>query len=190
MRYAIVAVKVHGRNMPRRVTQHSPKTRPATGTVTGTVETVDAITDAMLTASRLLVSLSARSIASVDDSITIPQFRVLVVLETHGPINLASLAQNLDVQPSTATRMVDRLVFADLITREASPHSRRELMVGLTRRGAAVVREVTTRRRREIAAVVEKMPPTTRVGLVRALKAFTAAGAEPDAQTSLDMYWV
>lgn len=170
--------------MARSVAQHRARTSA------GAVETVDAITDAMLTASRLLMSLSARSIASVDDSITIPQFRVLVVLETRGPMNLASLAQILDVQPSTVTRMVDRLVFADLISREASPRSRRELTVGLTARGEAVVREVTARRRREIAAVVEKMPPTTRVGLVRALKAFTAAGAEPDPATALDPPWV
>ena len=33
------------------------------------------ITDALLTASRLLVAISARSIAQVDETITIPQFR-------------------------------------------------------------------------------------------------------------------
>jgi DNA-binding MarR family transcriptional regulator len=170
--------------MTRRVSQHGPRT-----TDRDTVETVDAITDAMLTASRLLVSLSARSIASVDESITIAQFRVMVVLETRGPMNLASLAQSLDVQPSTVTRMVDRLVLADLITREASARSRRELIVTLTDRGADVVREVTARRRGEIAAVVEKMSPTSRVGLVRALKAFSAAGAEPDAVPARDLHW-
>ncbi|MFZ2174255.1 MAG: MarR family transcriptional regulator, partial [Rhodococcus sp. (in: high G+C Gram-positive bacteria)] len=78
-------------------------------------DTVDAITDAVLTASRLLVSLSARSIADVDETITIAQFRVLVVLDTRGPLNLASLAHHLGVQPSTMTRMVERLVQGGLI---------------------------------------------------------------------------
>src|SRR6187455_1316820 len=38
-------------------------------------DSLDAITDALLTASRLLVAISARSIAHVDETITIPQFR-------------------------------------------------------------------------------------------------------------------
>ena len=36
---------------------------------------VDVITDALLTASRLLVAVSARSIAFVDETLSIPQFR-------------------------------------------------------------------------------------------------------------------
>src|SRR5207248_11152413 len=88
---------------------------------------VDAMTDAVLTASRLLVAVSARSIAAVDESITIPQFRLLVVLDTRGPLKLTALAEQLGVNPSTATRMVDRLVTAGLVTREANPASRREL---------------------------------------------------------------
>ncbi|CNY96116.1 MarR family transcriptional regulator [Mycobacterium tuberculosis] len=55
-------------------------------------ESVDVITDALLTASRLLVAISAHSIAQVDENITIPQFRTLVILSNHGPINLATLA--------------------------------------------------------------------------------------------------
>ncbi len=153
-------------------------------------ETVDAITDAMLTASRLLVSLSARSIATVEDTITIAQFRVLVVLDTRGPLNLAALAHCLDVQPSTATRMVDRLVVADLISREPSVHSRRELVVTLTDHGRGVVGEVTARRRTEIGTVVAAMPAAQRSGLVRALSAFTAAGGEPPAPKLTESYWV
>ena len=44
----------------------------------------DAITDALLTASRLLMAISARSIARVDETITIPQFRTLVILSVRG----------------------------------------------------------------------------------------------------------
>ncbi|EUA34870.1 putative transcriptional regulatory protein [Mycobacterium xenopi 3993] len=51
---------------------------------TATEESLDAITDALLTASRLLVGISARSIARVDETITIPQFRTLVILSNRG----------------------------------------------------------------------------------------------------------
>jgi DNA-binding MarR family transcriptional regulator len=146
-----------------------------------TDESVDAITDALLTASRLLVAISAHSIARVDETITIPQFRTLVILSTRGPVNLATLAGLLDVQPSAAGRMVDRLVTAGLIDRLPHPTSRRELLAALTDRGREVVRQVTAQRRGEIARIVEGMPSTERRGLVRALTAFTTAGGEPAA---------
>jgi len=142
-------------------------------------ESLDAITDALLTASRLLVAISARSIALVDDTITIAQFRTLVILSNEGPVNLATLAGLLNVQPSTTGRMVDRLVSAGLIDRRPHPTSRRELVADLTTRGRRVVQKVTANRRRELAGVVEKMPVRDRRGLVRALAAFTAAGGEP-----------
>ncbi|WOF17745.1 MarR family transcriptional regulator [Mycobacterium avium] len=142
-------------------------------------ESLDAITDALLTASRLLMAISARSVGQVDETITIPQFRTLVILSNRGPVNLATLAGLLGVQPSATGRMVDRLVAAGLIDRLPHPTSRRELLAALTTRGRDVVHQVTAHRRAEIAAIVAKMPPAERHGLVRALTAFTAAGASP-----------
>lgn len=146
----------------------------------------DAITDALLTASRLLVAMSARSIARVDETITVTQFRTLVILSTRDPVNLATLAGLLGVAPSTTGRMVDRLVSAGLIDRRPHPESRRELVVELTSRGHEVVRRVTAYRRDEIASVVQRMPPRERHGLVRALVAFTDAGGELSAQSDVD----
>jgi DNA-binding MarR family transcriptional regulator len=151
---------------------------------------VDAVTDAVLTASRLLVAVSARSIAAVDEAITIPQFRLLVVLSTRGPLKSTALAEHLDVNPSTATRMLDRLVTAGLVSREANPASRRELVIALSATGAAAVRKVTERRRSEITRIVGRMPVSTRRGLVRALCAFTEAGDEPALTERPDAPWV
>ncbi len=153
--------------------------------VTAADESLDVITDALLTASRLLVGISAHSIALVDETITIPQFRTLVILSNRGPVNLATLATLLGVQPSATGRMVDRLVSAGLIDRLPHPTSRRELLAALTKRGRDVVRQVTAHRRVEIARIVEQMPPGERHGLVRALTAFTAAGGEPDVNVDL-----
>lgn len=150
-------------------------------TENATAESLDMITDSLLTASRLLIGISANSIAAVDDTITIPQFRTLVILSNRGPVNLATLATLLGVQPSATGRMVDRLVSAGMIDRLPHPTSRRELLASLTKRGREVVAKVTANRRSEIARIVEKMPAAERQGLVRALTAFTAAGGEPDA---------
>lgn len=139
----------------------------------------DAVTDAVLAASRLLLAVSARSIAAVDESITLAQFRLLVVLFSRGAVNLSMLADQLDVNPSTATRMIDRLIASGLVSREPNPASRREVVVALTEAGAATVRQVTTRRRKEIARIVGRMPVEQRHDLVEALEAFAGAGGEP-----------
>src|ERR1700739_1547519 len=148
------------------------------GSATAAGESVDVITDALLTASRLLVAISARSMALVDETISIPQFRTLVILSNRGPVNLATLAGLLDVQPSTTGRTVDRLVSVGLIDRRPHPNSRRELVAQLTAHGREVVRRVTAHRRDEIARIVETMPPQARRGLMRALTGFTTAGRE------------
>ncbi len=144
---------------------------------------VDAVADALVTASRLLVDITARSVAVVDDTLTLPQLRVLVILSSRGATNLTTLAGQLDVQPSTIGRMAERLVTAGLIDRRPHPSSRREIVVELTRRGRAVVETVAARRRAEIARVIATMPARERQAMVRALHAFTEAGGEPPADT-------
>jgi DNA-binding MarR family transcriptional regulator len=151
---------------------------------------IDALTDAVLTASRLLIAISARSIAAVDESITMPQFRMLVVLDTQGPLKLTRLAEYLAVAPSAVTRMTDRLVAAALVHREANPASRRELVVALTASGSATVREVTQRRRVEISRVVTRMPASSRQGLVRALAGFAEAGGERPVTGQVAPLWL
>ena len=150
---------------------------------------VDAVTEAVLTASRLLVAVSARSIAAAGDLITVPQFRLLVILHSRGPLKQATLAEQLGVTPSTASRMIDRLVAAELVARLGNPSSRREFVIDLTGEGARLVRVVTQKRRREIAAIVAKMPESTRRGLVDALTAFAVAGGEPPARSPADAVW-
>lgn len=135
---------------------------------------------ALLTASRVLVGVSARTVADVEDAVTLTQFRTLVVLDNHPGINLNSLAELLDVTPSTAMRMIDRLLVADLVTRRDNPHNRREVLLHLTRAGQRIVRKVTARRRDEIARIVTAMPAHQHAALVEALRAFALAAGEPD----------
>ena len=150
----------------------------------------DAVTDSLLAASRLLLGLSIRSIASVDDSITIPQFRLLVVLGTRGPMKLAALADALDVNPSTATRMIDRLTTAGLVDRQVNPASRREVVIDLTGAGGSTVARVMRQRRREIARVVARMPGRHRTGLVEGLESFSESGGEPPIDVARTAEWI
>ncbi|WP_371575990.1 MarR family winged helix-turn-helix transcriptional regulator [Streptomyces sp. NBC_01314] len=152
----------------------------------GDVDDVDAVTRAVLTASRLLVAVSARSLAEVEERVTLPQFRMLVVLSTRGATKLVVLADLLQVAPSTAMRMVDRLIAAGLADRQVNPDNRRETMLQLTEEGRRTVADVTARRRAEIAAIVERIAPDQRSALVGALTAFNEAGGEPPAPAADD----
>ncbi|MEU8680417.1 MarR family transcriptional regulator [Streptomyces sp. NPDC048611] len=145
------------------------------------VDDVDAVTRAVLTASRLLVAVSARSLGEVEERVTLPQFRMLVVLATRGTTKLVALAELLQVAPSTAMRMVDRLIVAGLADRQANPGNRRETLLQLTDEGRRTVEDVTARRRAEISTIVERLAPAQRSALIDALTAFNDAGGEPPA---------
>ncbi|GAB2980654.1 MarR family transcriptional regulator [Streptomyces pseudoechinosporeus] len=140
---------------------------------------VDAVTRAVLTASRLLVAVSARSLSVVEERVTLPQFRMLVVLSTRGATKLVALAELLHVAPSTAMRMVDRLIAAGLADRQTNPADRRETLLRLTSEGRRTVREVMARRRADLAEIVKRLDPGQRVELIEALTAFNEAGGEP-----------
>lgn len=133
----------------------------------------DDLVDAILLSSRALVAVSARSIAAAQ-GVTLPQFRMLVVLDA-GPTNLSGLADALDVAPSTAMRMVDRLVEAGTVERTVLPDNRRETHLSLTSSGRRTVRTVTTRRRRDLQAVVDLIPAGRRSAVAAAMADFAKA---------------
>jgi DNA-binding MarR family transcriptional regulator len=137
--------------------------------------------DAVLAAARVLVALSARSVAEVEDTITLPQLRVLVMVASRGTLNLGAVAAGLSVHPSNATRAVDRLVVAGLLDRRDDPTDRRHLVLRLTDTGSALVQRVMDHRRTAVAAILDAMPAARRRALVPVLTAFAAAGGEaPD----------
>ena len=144
-------------------------------TVSGPVEPV---IDAVLHASRALVAVAARSLASVACDVTLPQYRTLVVLAGRGPQGTAVLAAALGVNPSTATRMCDRLVRKGLVRRRTASQDRRQVRLALTEAGRRLVQEVTDRRRQELALIMATLPAEEREGLTRSLTAFATAAGE------------
>jgi DNA-binding MarR family transcriptional regulator len=142
---------------------------------------LEAVTDAVLSASRVLVAVSARSLAGVAEDVTLPQYRTLVLLCALGPQGMSALTAELGCSPSTATRSCDRLVRKGLAARRHRADNRREVEVEATAAGERLVAEVTARRRDEIARIVEAMPAPQRTTMVTALRAFAAAAGEvPD----------
>ncbi len=140
----------------------------------------DELVDAFAVASRALVAVAARSLAGLSGvEITLPQNRNLVILATRGSQRIIDLAGRLDVNASTASRMVDRLVRKKLAHRQRDKADRRAMTVDLTSKGARLVGEATRRRRLEIEHILHDVPLHHRESLVKAMVAFAEAAGEP-----------
>jgi DNA-binding MarR family transcriptional regulator len=147
---------------------------------------LDAVTEAVVAASRAFVAIAAQSVAGSLADLTLPQYRVLAVLANRGPQNLGTLADNLEVNPSTASRLCDRLVRKCLIERETGYADRREVRLTISGQGLVLFRQVIARRRAKLGAIVQGLAPETRSQLVTGLRALTdAVGEVPEQPWSL-----
>jgi DNA-binding MarR family transcriptional regulator len=152
-------------------------TRPAKARKSGTTDAVDRV----LSASRALVGVAARSLGDMDSDITLGQYRALVLLCQQGQLNMSALADALAVKPSTATGLCDRMVQKGLITRATSNESRREVTLRPTTIGRNIINAITSRRRRELARIVGSLELQQQREVARAFEAFaSAAGELPD----------
>ena len=161
-----------------------PTPGPATGAVPG-----GELVDAVMTASRVLVAVAARSLAAAGD-VTLPQYRALVVLATRGPQRGIDLAEALGVNPSSATRLLDRLSRGGLIRRTRLRADRRAVRVALSPAGRELVAEVTQRRRQEVERLLEALPAEQHQLVVTALHAIAeAAGEAPERDLTVGLGW-
>jgi DNA-binding MarR family transcriptional regulator len=72
---------------------------------------VDEVRELVLGATRVSTAIAACSVATLAADVTLPMYRVLVLLEAHGVVQtMTQLARELAVTHSSATRSCDRLV--------------------------------------------------------------------------------
>jgi DNA-binding MarR family transcriptional regulator len=110
------------------------------------------------------------------------QLRVLSIIAHSRHVNMSRLAEALDVVPSSASRLCDRLEAAGLLRRVLDPRDRREVRLLLTASAKRLLEELRERRRAALAEVLERMNPAGRQELVRALAAFHAAATADEAE--------
>ncbi|MDO8105770.1 MarR family transcriptional regulator [Isoptericola sp. b441] len=140
---------------------------------------LDRAADVTLHASRALLAVIARSLNEALDEVSLPQYRVLVLLATEGPLRSGVVAERMGIHPSTFTRNADRLVAGGWVQRIDEPGTRLTVLIELTDAGRDLVDRVTARRREEIAAILAGMADDERATLADALEAFTRAAGGP-----------
>ncbi|MBC9718347.1 hypothetical protein H9Y04_38065 [Streptomyces sp. TRM66268-LWL] len=136
---------------------------------------------AVLTASRLLVAVSAQSLASVEETLTMLQFRMMVLLRVDSDLTPSRAAALLGVDQRAAERMASALRTMGLLSHRHGGEDG-ESVLTLSHRGQDLVHDVTRRRMQAITRIVESMPVAERATLVNALRSFTRAGGEPSVE--------
>lgn len=140
---------------------------------------------AVMRVARVMFAVVIQSAAHVDDRLTLPQLRVLVLVSTSPTeVTPSAVAAALDVHLSSASRLCDRLVTAGWLDRNESSQDRRNLILSLTRDGSAVLASVMAHRRQAFATILEQMAPNDRATVSRSFHTF--ADAAGDRPSSLD----
>ncbi|MEV6301540.1 MarR family transcriptional regulator [Actinoplanes sp. NPDC051861] len=125
-----------------------------------------------------LVAVLDRARLAHTPAIPPAQLRVLTIVAGNRHTNMSRLAEALDVVPSSASRLCDRLEATGLLRRVADPRDRREVRLLLTSASRRLLADLQERRRVALAEVLERMTPEARQELVHALQAFEAAATE------------
>src|SRR3954452_6230294 len=136
------------------------------------------VRDVVMSGTRALVGIAARSLAGIREDVSLPQYRVLVLLDGRGSLAMSDLATSLDVNPSTVTRVCDLLVEKKLIRRKQAPNNRRMVCAELTPRGRRLVEQVMAHRESLIDDALSKMSEEGRRRLGRGLAEFAVAAGE------------
>lgn len=114
---------------------------------------------------------------SATSQLTVLQVRVLLAIDQHGAMNLQDLADCLRISAPSASRLVDRLVDAQMLSRGTAVHSRREIRLSLTAHGRKVLRSFRKIRQGAIEEVLGRMPREDQSSLVRGLESFSEVAA-------------
>jgi DNA-binding MarR family transcriptional regulator len=75
----------------------------------------------------------------LSSDITVTQLRLVLVLQTFGPLRMSDIASKLNVTLPTTTIIVDNLVRKNLVLRETNPQDRRLVICKLSAEGEALI---------------------------------------------------
>jgi DNA-binding MarR family transcriptional regulator len=129
--------------------------------------------------SRAIVAVTSRSLSAAGADITLTQYRTLIILTARGPQRVADLAAELAVQPSTITRLCDRLASRGLATRLHGGSDRRAVWVSLTPGGQQLVGQVMIKRRELLSDLLAQLELDDPEGFAEIAERLALIAGEP-----------
>lgn len=123
---------------------------------------------------RIAVSRLARRLrneGSGSDTLSATGIAVLARLRRDGPQNLQALAVAEHVRPPSMSRIVDRLVELEHVTREPHPDDRRAVLVALASAGESFLADTVRQRSGWLTARLDRLEASDRDAILAALPA-------------------
>lgn len=114
------------------------------------------------------------------DGITVSQCYALKEIDAAGSLVMTQLAEKLYLSLGAATRVVDQLDSGGLARRRRLPADRRCHAVELTPSGRARLRRIESRVRARESAVLRRLDPAQRRGLLEGLRRLNEVFASED----------
>ena len=135
--------------------------------------------DVLLSTLRLAMGISVHAADQVGDDVSTVQLRALTVLSRDPGCNLGRVAESMGVALSTASRLVERLVAADLVDRRTSEANRREVALRLTPHGARTLSRYDALRLEGLLSVLDRLPDDDRSTVMTGLRVLSEANITP-----------
>jgi DNA-binding MarR family transcriptional regulator len=125
----------------------------------------------------VLLEACERAVEEIGPTVPPAQLRALLIIDKGGSLNLNRLAALLGASASAASRLLDRMQAAGLVTRDRAAASRREIVVVPTESGRRLAEWVRGRRRAALAKLLEGMSADGRQALARGLRELVVGGS-------------
>jgi DNA-binding MarR family transcriptional regulator len=103
-------------------------------------------------------------------SLSLPQLRMLLILDLEGDTTMGDLARQAGVTMPTATSSINTLVRGRYVARARSSRDRRVVLVSLTARGHKVLQDLHRQRRERLATILAHLDPDDQFRLVAAFE--------------------
>ncbi len=110
-----------------------------------------------------------RSMRSFRRGLSMPQFRAMVLLANRPDVSLSAVADHLALSLPTTSRMVSGLVGKGLLSRQGSTTDRRQVSIGVTPKGRAVLDAAWSGTGQELADHLRAVPADRRAAVVAAM---------------------
>jgi DNA-binding MarR family transcriptional regulator len=127
---------------------------------------------------RALVGITLRGLEVLGGEVSLPQFRLLLILSGLGRVPSSRLAAELKMPASSVTRLGDKLAAAGLLARGTDPSSRSIVTVGVTPAGLDLVTRVVAARHELLSGVLDRMTPAERAAAAQAARRFADLAAD------------
>lgn len=111
-------------------------------------------------------------------NVSVAQCYALETLVKHGPLRLQALADEMYLDKSTASRVVDSLLRKQYVLKVLDPNDKRAVQLSLTPEGEALYATIRGELVAEEASLIEGLPPEVVEGALTLLNKLTIAARE------------